>query len=116
MNLRRMLAAAIVVTAISMPAHATWTAEGEALSKGFEQILRDSLNDPDSLKVDSMTIFRVGLREYHACGMLRAKNLHGGYLRQNYVITLAGAMPVYIGPIPLSFFRKDCAGEVIYNR
>lgn len=111
------LATTVLIAAVSMPAYSqNWTDEGEAAAKAVEQVLRDSLNDPDSLKVDLMTVFKVGGDKYHACGMLRAKNAYGGYIRQNYVITGNAPMPVYIGPIPLHVFAKDCTGEIIYSK
>ena len=117
MNLRRMLATAIVVTAISMPAHAqNWTQAANTQRAKIEAKLRDALNDPDSLKIDHMTIYKVGLNRFHACGTLRARNAHGGYVRQNFVVTEDVVMPVYIGPVPFTAFAKDCAGEVIYSK
>lgn len=107
----------VLIAAMSIPALAqNWTQSGNTQRAKIEQMLRDSLNDPDSLKIDSMTVYKVDLNRYHGCGMLRAKNAYGGYIRQNYVVTGEGAMPVYVGPIPLNVFAKDCTGEIIYSR
>lgn len=105
------------IAAIPMQSYAqNWTQTANTQRAKIEQMLRDSLNDPDSLKIDSMTIYKVDLNRYHGCGMLRAKNAYGGYIRQNYVVTGEGTMPVYVGPIPLNVFAKDCTGEIIYSK
>lgn len=117
MTLRRMLAAAIVVTALISPARAqSWANEGFIQYERFASVLKQSVNDPDSLVIEAMVIFRVAFNGYHACGQLRAKNVYGGYVRQNFVITMRDSMPVYVGPIPLNIFKNDCSGDVVYAK
>lgn len=76
-------------------------------------LLRASLNDPDSLIVESATLYRRIGPFANVCGTLRTKNAYGGYIRANFVVSDNAQMPVYIGPIPLAAFKKDCSGEAV---
>lgn len=108
---------AIVGIIVATPAFAeNWTQEAARERAKVEAVVKDALNDPDSVKFDSMVIYKVGLNRYHGCGTLRAKNAYGGYVRQTFVVTYTGSMPVYVGRMPLSAFGSDCSGEVIYSK
>ena len=81
-----------------------------------EKVLKDTVNDPDSVKLDSMLIYDTGKGKglLVSCGSFRAKNAFGGVIRQNFVINGADkSMPVYIGPIPLDDFKDVCTGTLL---
>ncbi len=93
-----------------------WTQQAATQRAKIEAAIKAELNDPDSVKFESMTIYKVGLNRYHGCGTLRAKNAYGGYVRQTFVVTGEAPMPVYVGRTPLAIFSNDCRGEVIYSK
>jgi hypothetical protein len=82
-----------------------------ASKKAAGILLRASLNDPDSLVVESATIYRRNGPFANICGTLRAKNAFGGYVRQYFVVSEESG--TYIGPIPPTYFKRECSGEVI---
>jgi len=107
---------AVAILSACTLAHAD-DAEYAAKSKAVaEVLLKASLNDPDSLQIDTLTLYRRPGTFANACGTMRAKNAFGGVIRQNFVVSDNVQMPVYIGPIPLAVFKKDCSGEVIESR
>lgn len=79
-----------------------------------EKVLKNNVNDPDSVKIDSMLIYDTGKGLLVSCGTFRAKNAFGGVIRQNFVINGADkSMPVYIGHIPLDNFKDACSGTLL---
>lgn len=106
-------AVAIVGILIATSAGAADSPSVAKARKAVEEAVKASLNDPDSVKFDSMTLYRQEDGSVVGCGQLRAKNAYGGYVRNNYVVTGKGSMPVYIGTTPLEVFKNDCRGEVV---
>lgn len=101
---------ALLVSATAFADDAQYVA---ASKKAAGVLLRASLNDPDSLIVESATLYRRNGPFANVCGTLRAKNAYGGYIRQNFVVSDNEQMPVYIGPIPLASFKNYCSGEIV---
>lgn len=106
------LVAALVIASPAIAANR----EVEIAKTFVEVAVKGAVNDPDSIIFDSMSIYRKPDGNTVGCGMLRGKNAYGGYIRQTYVVTGVGSMPVYIGKVPLTAFANDCSGEEIYRK
>lgn len=105
----------LILAAVVSLANAASYKEIVIAKRSAEKAVKNYVNDPDSVKFDSMTIYKNDNR-FVTCGMLRGRNGFGGMVRQTYVVDKESVIPVYVGNVPLDVFKKDCSGEVIYRK
>jgi len=103
---------AVLMTLASL-AHADEVSYADKSKAIAESLVKASLNNASAVAFESATVYSRPGPFGNVCGIVSGLNRFGQPVRAYFVVSDALGMPVYVGPIPPTSFKKACSGEEV---